>query len=92
MLHQDMPFQRVAFHLVALSHKQVIFQLLLWLHDLLNQRQRCAYRQPNNIVVRSLDALNQHRTSALYTVTACFVIAVTRPDIGEDELVRHCKL
>ena len=87
--------QGVAFHLVALSHKEVvhvIIQLLLWLHDLLNQHQRCAYWQPNNIVVRSLDALNQHCSTALYTVAACFIVAVTRPDICEDELVRHCKL
>lgn len=76
--------------LVILSYEHVvhaIVKLFLGLHDLLDQLQRCAQWQTNDIVIRSLDALNQYCATTLYPVPAGFVIPVARPYVCEQKLI-----
>jgi hypothetical protein len=79
--------------LVSLADKHivhVVVELFLRLHDLLNQPQRRAQWQTDNVVVRALDALNQDGACRLYAVSTSLVVSVSRAHVGQNKLVGDC--
>jgi hypothetical protein len=79
--------------LVSLAYKHivhVVVELLLRLHDLLDQPQRRAQWQTDNVVVRALDALNQDGACRLYAVSTSLVVSVSRAHVGQNKLVGDC--